>query len=88
MENLLHYFLIFPFVFLFTELIPEIKMRLPAVENSKEVFETTPSTPEATIVEEYMQDLNKILSADVRKLYNEKLVRILDEFFHSMWTHG
>ena len=47
-------------------------MTLPVVENSKEVFETTPSTPEATIMEEYMQDLDKILSADVTKLYYEK----------------
>ena len=47
-------------------------MTLPAMENSKEVFETTLSTPEATIMEEYMQDLNKILSTDVTKLYNEK----------------
>ena len=47
-------------------------MTLPAVENSKEVFETTPITPEITIMEEYMQDLNKILSVDVTKLYNDK----------------
>ena len=47
-------------------------MTLPAVENSKEVFETTPITPEITIMEEYMQDLNKILSVDETKLYSEK----------------
>ena len=47
-------------------------MTLPAMENSKEVFETTLGTPEATIMEEDMQDLNKILSTDVTKLYNEK----------------
>ena len=47
-------------------------MTLPAVENSKEVFETTPITPEITIMEEYMEDLNKTLSVDVTKLYNEK----------------
>ena len=47
-------------------------MTLPVVENSKEVFETTPSTPEATIMEGYMQDLDKILSADITKLDNEK----------------
>ena len=47
-------------------------MTLPAVENSKEVFETTPITQEITIMEKYMQDLNKTLSVDVTKLYNEK----------------
>ena len=47
-------------------------MTLPAVENSKEAFETIPSAHELTIMEEYIQDLNKILSVDVRKLYNEK----------------
>ena len=47
-------------------------MTLPAMENSKEVFETTSITKEITIMEKYMQDLNKTLSVDVTKLYNEK----------------
>ena len=47
-------------------------MMLPVVEDSKEVFETTPIAPEITIMEEYMQDLNKILLVDETKLYNEK----------------
>ena len=47
-------------------------MMLPVVKDSKEVFETTPITPEITIMEEYMQDLNKILSVDETKLYNDK----------------
>ena len=47
-------------------------MTFPAVENSKEVFEATPSTREARIMEEYMQDLNKTLLVDVKKRYSEK----------------
>ena len=38
-------------------------MTLPA---KKKIFETTPKTPQATIMEECMQDLNKTLSFDVR----------------------
>ena len=60
------FFLLFLFLFL------EIEMMLPVVEDSKEVFETTPIAPEITIMEEYMQDLNKILLVDETKLYNEK----------------
>ena len=63
-------------------------MTLPAMKNFKEVFETTSETPQATIMEECIQDLNKTLSFDVRKLYNEKACNILVQFFRLMWTHG